>query len=532
VAEEKERIRIRLTNIRHPFNEAPDLAVLVENELGVKDSNLLQVRILRRSIDSRQERIDYVYTLFIELALPAISAQQILARDDVEPYREPQETAIQHIAGVRTRPVIIGCGPAGLFAAMTLVERGVQPIVVERGSRMAQRVRDVDEFWKSGKLDEESNVLFGEGGAGTFSDGKLTTRIKSPLKERVLGVLVRFGAPEEIIYINKPHLGTDRIRRIISRLVENLEQRGVEFMFNTRVQALQVSEGSVRGVQTKDQFIAAETVFLATGHSSRDVYHMLEKCGAQLQAKGFAMGLRIEHPQEFINRQQWGKWAGTPGLDAADYFLSYKDSRSGRGVYSFCMCPGGYVIACSSRQGELLTNGMSAYQRDSSWANAAIVVTVDPVDFSSQQPLAGIEMQRQLEEKTFTAGRGNFMIPAQTAREFVEGGRGLPVIPSCSCLPGAVHADLGKLLPDFLQEPLKRALIYFDKKIPGFIDAGTLFGVESRTSSPVRIQRNPHNFHALGMSGIIPIGEGSGYAGGIMSCAVDGIRAALCFEKG
>lgn len=531
MAEEKETIRIRLINIRHPFNEAPDLAVLVENELGVKDNNLLQMRILRRSIDSRQERIDFVYTLFIELAVPAISAQQILARGDVEPYQDPQETAIQPIAGIRTRPVIIGCGPAGLFAALTLVERGVKPVVVERGARMAQRVRDVDEFWKSGKLDAESNVLFGEGGAGTFSDGKLTTRIKSPLKDRVLGSLVRFGAPEEILYLNKPHLGTDQIRRLISRVVKHLELSGVAFMFNTRVQALQVSEGRIRGVQAKDQFIATETVFLATGHSSRDVFHLLENCGAQLETTGCAMGLRIEHPQEFINQQQWGNWAGTPGLDAADYFLSYKDSRSNRGVYSFCMCPGGYVIACSSRQGELLTNGMSAYRRDSSWANAALVVTVGPDDFGSQQPLAGIELQRQLEEKAFIAGGGNFMIPAQTARDFVGGGKGAQVIPACSCLPGAVHADLGKLLPDFVHEPLKRALMHFDKKMPGFIDAGTLFGVESRTSSPVRIKRNPDTFHAAGLSGLIPIGEGSGYAGGIMSCAVDGTRAALCFDK-
>jgi hypothetical protein len=396
---------------------------------------------------------------------------------------------------------------------------------------MAQRIRDVDAFWKNGKLDEESNVLFGEGGAGTFSDGKLTTRIKSPLKDRVLGALASFGAPEEILYLNKPHLGTDQIRRIISRVVEHLEQRGVEFLFNTRIQEIIVQNGRICGVQAKDQFIATETVFLATGHSSRDVYHLLENSGVLLEAKGFAAGLRIEHPQDFINQQQWGKWTGTPGLDAADYFLSYKDSRSNRGAYSFCMCPGGYVIACSSRQGELVTNGMSAYQRDSSWANAAVVVTVGPDDFSSRQPLAGIALQRQLEEKAFIAGGGNFMIPAQTARDFVAGGKGAQVIPSNSCLPGAVHADLGKLLPDFLHEPLKRALIHFDKKMPGFIDAGTLFGVESRTSSPVRIKRNPDTFHAAGLSGLIPIGEGSGYAGGIMSCAVDGIRAALFFDK-
>ena len=530
MAEEKETISIKLTNIRHPFDEAPDLIVLVKNVLGAEDVDIVHIRILRRSIDSRQERIDLVYTLLIELAAPGNALKKILARSDVETCTEPQETAPVAITGLTARPVIIGCGPAGLFAALTLIERGVQPILIERGARMAQRVRDVDAFWKSGTLDAESNVFFGEGGAGTFSDGKLTTRIKSPLKDKVLRELVRFGAPEEILYSNKPHLGTDRIRRVISLVVEHLQQRGAEFYFNTRVLDLQVQDGRISGVQAGEQFIAAETVFLATGHSARDIYYLLEQREAQLEAKGFAMGLRIEHPQEFINRQQWGKWSGTAGLGAADYFLSFKDSRTGRGVYTFCMCPGGFVIACSSRQGELVTNGMSAYQRDSSWANAAVVVTVGPDDFSSQQPLAGIALQRQLEEKAFISGNGNFMIPAQAARDFVMGAGGAPAISASSCLPGAAPADLGNLLPEFLHAPLKRALIHFDKKMPGFIDQGTLFGVESRTSSPVRIKRDPHNFHAVGVSGLIPIGEGSGYAGGIMSCAVDGIRAALAFD--
>jgi uncharacterized protein len=530
VAEEKKAIRIRLINIRHPFNEAPDLTVLVKAVLGVEEKDLLQVRILRRSIDSRQERIDCVYTLLVELAVSAGAAEEILKRGDVESYQEPQETVIKAITGLKTIPVIIGCGPAGLFTALTLVERGLRPILIERGARMAQRVRDVDAFWKNGMLDEESNVLFGEGGAGTFSDGKLTTRIKSPLKEKVLRELVRFGAPEEILYVSKPYLGTDRIRLIISRVVEYLEQSSTEFIFNARVCDMKVKDGRVFGVKAGERFIETETVFLATGHSGRDIYHMLENCGVELEAKGFAMGLRIEHPQEFINQQQWGKWAGTPGLDAADYFLSYKDSRSNRGVYSFCMCPGGYVIACSSRQGELVSNGMSPYRRDSAWANAAMVVTVGTDDFSSQQPLAGIALQRQLEEKAFLAGGGTFMLPAQSARDFMMGAGVAGHLPASSCLPGAAPADLGELIPEFLKSPLQRALHHFDMKMPGFIDNGILFGVESRTSSPVRITRDPRTFHAAGVKGLIPIGEGSGYAGGIMSCAVDGIRAALAFD--
>jgi len=532
MAEEKEKIKIKLLNVRHPFNEKPNLTLLVSAALGISEENVMSVQIIRRSVDARQERLDMVYTLAIELVAAKQALGDILKKKDVEIFQAAPLPVAHKIKGSTYDPIIIGCGPSGLFAALMLIERGARPILIERGSRMNKRIRDVNQFWKHGVLNAESNVLFGEGGAGTFSDGKLTTRIKSPLKEKVLHELVTFGAPEEIRYINKPHLGTDRIRQIISAVVENLEQKGVRFLFETKVQAIEVQDGHIHGIRTEDQLIKTDTVFLGSGLSAGETYDSLKQHGAVLEAKGFAVGLRIEHPQEFINRQQWGKWAGTPGLEAADYFLTYQDAASGRGVYTFCMCPGGYVIACSSRQGELLTNGMSAYRRDSAWANAAVVVTVGPDDFIAQQPLAGISLQQQLEENAFIAGGGNYMIPAQPARDFVGGGKGAQGILACSCLPGAVHADLGKLLPDFLNEPLKRALMHFDKKMPGFIDAGTLFGVETRTSSPVRIKRNAHDFHAVGVKGLIPIGEGSGYAGGIMSCAVDGMRAALSFDQG
>ena len=531
MAEEKEKIKIKLLNVRHPFNEKPNLTLLVSAALGIAEEEVTSVQIIRRSVDARQERLDIVYTLAIELVAAKQVLNDILKIKDVKIHQATPAPVAHKIKKNTYDPIIIGCGPAGLFAAMTLIERGAKPIIIERGARMGKRIREVNQFWKNGVLNIESNVLFGEGGAGTFSDGKLTTRIKSPLKEKVLHELVKFGAPEEIRYINKPHLGTDRIRQIISAVVENLGQKGGRFLFETKVQAIEVQDGHIKGIRTQDQFITTETVFLGSGLSARDIYDSLTQQGAVLEAKGFAVGLRIEHPQEFIDRQQWGKWAGTHGLEAADYFLTYQDAASGRGVYTFCMCPGGYVIACSSRQGELLTNGMSAYRRDSSWANAAIVVTVGPDDFIGQQPLAGISLQQHLEENAFAAGGGNYMIPAQTARDFVGGGRGVQNIPACSCLPGAVRADLRKLLPDFLNEPLKQSLMYFDKKMPGFIDEGILFGVESRTSSPVRIKRNAHDFHAVGLRGLIPIGEGSGYAGGIMSSAVDGIRAALAFDK-
>jgi hypothetical protein len=532
MAEEKEKIKIKLLNVRLPFNEKPNLTLLVSAALGIAEEAVTSVQILRRSVDARQERLDMVYTLAIELVAAKQVLSDILNKKDVEILRAAPAPVVHSIKSSTYDPVIIGCGPAGIFAALTLIERGARPILIERGARMGKRIRDVNQFWETGALHAESNVLFGEGGAGTFSDGKLTTRIKSTLKEKALHVLVKFGAPEEIRYVNKPHLGTDRIRQIISAVVENLEQKGVRFLFETKVQALEAQDGHIHGIRTKNQFIKTDTVFLGSGLSARDIYDNLKQQGVVLEAKGFAVGLRIEHPQEFINQQQWGKWAGTSGLEAADYFLTYQDAVSGRGVYTFCMCPGGYVIACASRHGELLTNGMSAYRRDSAWANAAVVVTVRPDDFTAQQPLAGISFQQQLEENAFTAGGENYMIPAQSAREFISGGKAAQGVPACSCLPGAAHADLGKLLPDFLNEPLKRALMHFDKKMPGFIEAGTLFGVESRTSSPVRIKRNAHNSHAIGVKGLIPIGEGSGYAGGIMSCAVDGMRAALSFDQG
>jgi len=531
MAEEKEKIKIKLLNVRHPFNETPDLTLLVSAALGIAEKEVTSVQIIRRSVDARQERLDMVYTLAIELVAAKQVLSDILKKRDVEIHKPAPAPVAHKIKSNTHDPVIIGCGPAGLFAALTLIERGAKPIIIERGARMGKRIRDVNQFWKNGALNTESNVLFGEGGAGTFSDGKLTTRIKSPLKEKVLHELVKFGAPEEIRYINKPHLGTDRIRHIICAVVESLEQKGVRFLFETKVQTIEVQDGHINGIRTEDQFIKADTVFLGSGLSARDIYDSLKQHGVVLEAKGFAVGLRIEHPQELINRVQWGKWSGTPGLGPADYFLTYTDELSRRGVYTFCMCPGGYVITCSSHHAELTTNGMSAYLRDSPWANAAVVVTIGPEDFNSLDPLSGIEFQRALERKAFSMGGKNFMVPAQPARAFLKGKETAEHSFSCSCLPGAVPADLNELLPEFVSRPLKQGLEHFDKKIPGFIDEGILFGVESRTSSPVRIKRSAHNFHAIGAKGLIPIGEGSGYAGGIMSCAVDGIRAALSFDQ-
>lgn len=526
----KKKIKIKLLNIRHPFTKKPDLKDLASACLGVPTQDIISIQIIRRAVDARQERLDLVYTLAVELCAPQNVLNDILKRSDVSTDDTMPVPYTHRVKKKTYDPVIIGCGPSGLFAALTLIERGARPIVIERGARMAKRIRDVNKFWTHGVLNPESNVLFGEGGAGTFSDGKLTTRIKSPLRQKVLRELVKCGAPEEILFSNKPHLGTDRIRRIICTMVESLEKRGVQFYFETKARRILYQDGQVNAVQTNNDIINTDTIFLGSGHSARDTYESLKQNGIVLEAKGFAIGLRIEHRQEFINRAQWGKWSGTPGLGPADYFLTYTDRESGRGVYTFCMCPGGYVISCSTQQGELTTNGMSNYLRDSPWANAAVVVTVAPTDFNVQDPLTGIEFQKTLEHKAFIMGGKQFRIPAQPARDFLKGENTRRDSLSCSCVPGAMPADLNALLPEFISRPLKRALQHFNQKIAGFIDEGTLFGVETRTSSPVRIKRSTHNFQAIGIKGLIPIGEGAGYAGGIMSCAVDGIRAALSFD--
>lgn len=533
MAQKKEKALIKIINLRQPVTrQISDLKDLPARLLGLDKDDIHEVDILRRSTDARQAKINYVFTLSAVIEVQRDVLLKILERKDVEIYEEKKITAPSKISVRLTRPVIVGCGPAGLFTAITLAERGIHPVVVERGERIAQRVKRVDSFWKKMKLDPESNTFFGEGGAGTFSDGKLTTRIKTPLKEKVLKELVKAGADGEILYLHKPHLGTDRLRRIIPRIVEELEKKGVKFLFNTTVRDIKIEGKQVKGLIAGNDLIKSEYVFLASGHSARDVYRLLFEKGVRLEPKGFAVGLRIEHPQELINRMQTGKWDGNQQTGPADYFFSYKDKISSRGVYTFCMCPGGSVIACSSSEGELCTNGMSTYSRRSSLANAAVVVTVGPDDFSGQDVLEGIEFQRLLEKAAFHMGGGNFFAPVQLPAHFLseDSKYSDPKEKSCSYLPGVTPADLRMLLPEFIRGPLGRGLRHFEKKMPGFIAEGLLVGVETRTSSPVKILRNQKNFHAVGIRGLIPVGEGSGYAGGIVSSAVDGIRAAMQFD--
>lgn len=531
MAEGPERLTVRIINIRQPADRKTGLGTLLAAALGIAETCLSDIRILRRALDARQERVDFVYTVAATVAADRAALLAMLARPGVTEHHEQALPAFLKISGLKDRPVVVGSGPAGLFAALTLIERGSPPIVIERGERIKERAVAVDLFWRQGLLNPESNALYGEGGAGTFSDGKLTTRTKSPLKEKVFKTLIEWGADPSIAFDSKPHIGTDRLQKIIPALVDELQRRGADFVFETRVSDISIEQGRVTGLTAGGKHISTGTVFLATGHSARDMYRLLHDKGVVLEPKGFAAGLRIEHPQELINKAMLGPWPPHPALGSADYFFSHKDSESGRGVYSFCMCPGGCVIGCTTSDGELCTNGMSAYGRDSGRANSAIVVTVREDDFTDQGPLGGIAFQEQLERAAFKAGGGAFFAPAQFARDFMGA---LPAdFPEqdihCSYSPGVTPADLRLFLPEFIYAPLQRGLATFEKKMHGFISQGVLIGVETRTSSPVRIARDKDSFHARGIRGLIPVGEGSGYAGGIVSSAVDGMQAALHF---
>jgi uncharacterized FAD-dependent dehydrogenase len=388
-------------------------------------------------------------------------------------------------------------------------------------------VAEVQAFWKHGELNPESNAVFGEGGAGAFSDGKLTARGTSPFKQRVLEELVACGADSDILFDTRAHVGTDRLRRVIPALVERLQQRGVEFRFNTRLDDIVIEQGRVRGVRIAGEQISTGLVVLAVGHSARDTVRMLAKRGMRIEPKGFAVGARIEHPQELIDRAMRRDEHTRSLYGPADYALKFADTASGRGVYSFCMCPGGLVIGCSSQPETLCVNGMSFSKRAGSRANAAIVVTIAPDDFNTRDPLGGIAFQENIERLAYAAGAIPYYAPVQRAADFISARPSIDLSgEDISFTPGVRPVDLAGVLPGFIVEPLRQSLAAFDKKIPGFIEQGILIGVETRTSSPVRMLRDSETFQAAGISGLVPVGEGSGYSGGIVSSAVDGLRAA------
>lgn len=496
------------------------LTVKVAAYLGVPVSDLKQVKVLRRSIDARKKsQVRKVYTIEF-----TVKDEQALlhkcSRKRVEKVVEPPEIIVPRVS-VPHHALVVGMGPAGLFAAKRLAESGIRVTLIDRGRPVEQRIKDVEHFWSTGSLDEISNVQFGEGGAGTFSDGKLTTRLNHPQRGEVLKTLVDFGASAEILIEARPHVGTDRLRKVVINFRNFLASLGVDVRFESCLTGIQCQNERIRGgVINGDEEIQCDSLVLAPGHSARDTYRMLDQCGVVLEAKGFAVGVRVEHPAALIDRIQYGRFAEQ--LPAADYALRYTDPESGRGVYSFCMCPGGEVINAASEPEGLVVNGMSRMARNSEFSNSALVVTVAPEDWHSSR-LGGIDFQQKWERLAFTAGGSGSRAPAQNMMAF----SGLGVGPlNSSCRPGVVETELREVLPDFVYHGLKSALPHFDRKMKGFLTSeAVLVGVETRTSAPLRILRNEVG-ESVSHAGLFPAGEGAGYAGGIMSAAFDGLRAA------
>lgn len=524
-------LKLRIVGIVLFLDESEDLLKgKTASIIGIPEESVLSLRVIRKSIDARRRRKPrFVYSVDVAVPdginLPVKESRGVYIDVLTEQAKPPSRPA--NIKPGK-RPVVIGCGPAGLFAAFTMAERGIPPLLLERGKRISERISDVHSFWKKGILNTESHVHFGEGGAGTFSDGKLTSRVKNPYTEWVKKSFIDAGAPSEILTDVKPHIGTDRLREVVVNLRKKLLELGCEVRFESKVTDFFIHRGRVEGVTVNgNEEIKTDHLILASGQSTEDTYVKLYDLGVCLEPKPFAIGLRVEHPQELINAVQYGKWRGHLDLPPADYFLTAKLADMNRSVYSFCMCPGGSVIGCSSEEGGVVTNGMSRYRRASPYANSAVVVTINIEDFKDivPNPLCGLVFRRHWEEKAFVLGGQNYHAPAQRLIDFLQDRVGnLPG--QTNFLPGVNSVSLREALPGFAIDALKRGIIQFDRKMRGFItEEATLIGVETRTSSPVRIVRGPDG-QSVSVDGLYPCGEGAGYAGGIISSALDGIRVA------
>jgi uncharacterized FAD-dependent dehydrogenase len=538
---------LRITELRLPLDHADEaLRLAIVKRLRIRDSELIGFTIFKRSYDARKRSaIVFSYTVDCEVLDQAALLKQNASdpRLSLTPdtrYRFVGHAPADFYAQERVRPLVIGFGPCGIFAALTLAQMGLRPIVLERGKPVRERTQDTWSLWREKRLDPESNVQFGEGGAGTFSDGKLWSQISDPrhLTRKVLTEFVRAGAPEEILFVSKPHIGTLRLVSVVEKLRREIERLGGEIRFQQRVTDLLIEDRRIRGVRVASGAeIAAEQVMLALGHSARDTFEMLHQRGVFMEAKPFSVGLRIEHPQSIIDRARFGSSAGYPRLGAADYRLVHR-TKNGPSVYSFCMCPGGSVVAATSEANCVVTNGMSQYSRKEHNANAGIVVGISPHDYALDKeapgpvhPLDGIAFQRRWESRAFELGGSSYEAPAQLVGDFLQRRRSSAlgaVLPSYK--PGVRLTDLAEpgtsCLPEGVISAIRAALPAFDKQIAGFaMPDAVLTGVETRTSSPLRITRGKDH-QSLNVRGLYPAGEGAGYAGGIMSAGVDGIEVA------
>ena len=528
---------LRLTELRLPLDHPPEALMLAAaHRLGVAPEAIRDLTVFRRGYDARKKHaIVLVYTLDLAIGNEA----EVLRRCAADPHVRPTpDLEYRHVArapdNLKLRPVVVGAGPCGLFAALTLAQMGFRPIILERGKPVRERTKDTWGLWRRGVLDPESNVQFGEGGAGTFSDGKLYSGVKEAnrLGRRVLTEFVAAGAPAEILTSSKPHIGTFRLVSMVEAMRETIERLGGEYRFGTRLADIDIetrADGSrhLRGLHLADGgYLRADHVVLALGHSARDTFATLHARGVFIEAKPFSLGVRIEHPQALIDRARFGEFAGHRLLGAADYKLVHHGGDT-RSVYSFCMCPGGRVVAATSEPGQVVTNGMSQYSRAEFNANAGLVVGVTPGHDFPDGPLAGIALQRHWEARAFAAGGGAYAAPAQRVEDFLAGRASTALgAVAASYTPGVAPADLASCLPDFVVTAIRAALPAFDRQIAGFAMADAVMtGVETRTSSPLRMRRDA-SLQSVNTIGLYPAGEGAGYAGGILSAGIDGIRVA------
>ena len=514
-------IRLKNIKIRENLNEDEVLKKAVQKN-KIKLEEVEKWYIYKKSIDARKkEDIFYNYTIDIEL-------KNKKRENRFEKVEEEEFPKINVNKKSKYQPVIIGAGPAGLFAGLIMVDNGIKPIILERGKKIEERIKDVEEFIQDRKFNVASNIQFGEGGAGTFSDGKLNTGNSSNVYTRkVLEEFVKFGAPKEILYTAKPHIGTDNLRNIVRNIREYIISKGGQVLFDEHVTDFEIEDGKIKAVKCSKR-IETDTVILAIGHSARDTFKKLCNLGVEIQPKNFAVGARIEHLQKNINIAQYGENPSLKGLPVADYKLVYH-AKNGRTCYTFCMCPGGQVMASNSEENSIVTNGMSNFARDGKNANSALLINVMVEDYYKSSPLDGMYFQENLEKKAFELGGKNYNAPAQKVEDFlnnketIEFGSVKPTY-----MPGVTGADLNKILPQFVSDTMKEAIVELDKKMHGFANKdAVLTGIETRSSSPVQITRDRMNLNSVNVKGLYPCGEGAGYAGGIMTAAVDGIKCAI-----